>query len=222
MRPAAVVFDLYGTLADYSSLSAKMDGGRLSGEAFVAAWRTKQLAYAMAATIMERFEDFDDITGKAYAYVAALHGAPGGAAARERAVAAWSTLPAFPDAAEALAKLASLSIPAAVLSNGSESAVTASLEHLGLRDRFAHALSVDSVRRFKPHPDVYALATKAFGCAPADIVFVSSNGWDATGAAEFGFRVVWCNRGKLPDETFGASPEHVISSLGELGALLEN
>jgi 2-haloacid dehalogenase len=221
MMPRAVVFDLYGTLLDYSSLAATFAGSAAAPEAFVAAWRTKQLAYAMAATLMDRYADFDELTRRAYAYAAASHGMANDDESGTRAVAAWASLPAFADVAPALAHLASRGVVAAVLSNGKPSALAEAMKNAGLAGRFARVLSVDAVRRFKPHPSVYALATEAFDCEPHDIVFVSSNGWDSTGAAEFGFRVVWCNRGNLPAETFGAAPQHTIASLAELAAVLE-
>jgi 2-haloacid dehalogenase len=221
MKPLAVVFDLYGTLVDYTSLAARFGGVVAAPEAFVAAWRTKQLAYAMAATLMDRYRDFDDLTGRAYAYAAASHGAPHDDAAIAQAVAAWSSLPAYGDVAAALTELKTRGIATAILSNGTPPALAATLAAAKLTDRFTHVLSVDTVRAFKPDPRVYALATHTFACEPGDIVFVSSNGWDAAGAGEFGFRVVWCNRGKLPAETFGAAPAHTIATLAELAPVLE-
>ncbi len=62
-------------------------------------------------------------------------------------------------------------------------------------------LSVDTVKMFKPRPEVYALVTRKFSCAPADVMFVSSNRWDAmVGNRISVFRTVWINRGNAPDE----------------------
>ena len=221
MKPVAVVFDLYGTLLDYSALARSFDGGSVSSEIFVSSWRTKQIAYAMASTLMGTYADFDDLSGRAYAYAAALHGAPNAPADRERATAAWSSLPAFADVVLALDDLREHGIATAVLSNGTPRALTDSIAHARLAGRFAHVLSIDAVRKYKPHPDVYALVTAAFACTPSEILFVSSNGWDATGAAAFGFRVAWCNRGNLPNETIGHSPTHTMTSLADLTHFLE-
>jgi 2-haloacid dehalogenase len=80
-------------------------------------------------------------------------------------------------------------------------------------------LSVDAVRLYKPRAEVYALVTGRFGIAPQDVVFVSSNRWDVMGAASFGFRAVWVNRGRVPDEYADRPPQHSIASLAELPAL---
>jgi 2-haloacid dehalogenase len=74
-------------------------------------------------------------------------------------------------------------------------------------------LSVDTVKMFKPRPEVYALVTREFACQPADVVFVSSNRWDAMGATAFGFRTIWINRSKVPDEYPDFPPAAVVSDL---------
>ena len=88
----------------------------------------------------------------------------------------------------------------AILSNGSPPMLTSAVEAAGLKADLDAVLSVDAVKMFKPRPEVYALVTAHFSCKPADVVFVSSNRWDAMGATAFGFRTVWVNRAKAPDE----------------------
>lgn len=212
----AYVFDLYGTLVDYGSLGGHYRGGGAAGNAFVAAWRQKQLQYAMAATLMDRYADFDTLTGRAYAYVAAQFGEPADADACAAAVRAWAALPAFPDALETLRALRARGSRTAVLSNGTPAGIAATVAASGLAPELDALLSVDAVRGFKPRRDVYALATAHFATRAERLAFVSSNGWDAAGAAEFGFAVTWCNRAGLPHETFGAPPARTIATLAEL------
>lgn len=216
MTPLVYVFDLYGTLVDYASLRDKFAGIANDPDAFVLAWRQKQLAYSFAATLMERYTDFDTLTAHAFDYVAAAHRLTFDAAARAAAIDAWSHLPAFADARATLEALRARGAKTAVLSNGTPHALARTLATAGLTEHFDAVLSVDTVRKFKPHPAVYRLATERFATSPERIAFVSSNGWDATGAAEFGFSVRWCNRSGAPAETFGEPPERTISSLGEL------
>lgn len=214
--PLAYVFDLYGTLVDYATLRDRFVEHVADPDAFVLHWRQKQLAYAFAATLMDRYIDFDTLTGFAFDYSGAAHGLVVDADMRADAIAAWSHLPAFGDVATTIDALRARGIVTAVLSNGTPQALSATLATAGLADRFAAVLSVDAVRKYKPHADAYRLATEHFSTSPDRIAFVSSNGWDATGAAEFGFRVRWCNRGGLATETLGRAPERVISSLHEL------
>jgi 2-haloacid dehalogenase len=212
----AYVFDLYGTLVDYGSLRDRYLGLVADPDAFVASWRQKQIAYSFAATLMGVYEDFDALSGRAFDYVCAQAGLAIDPARTADAVAAWSSLPAYPDAVATLAGLRARGAKTAVLSNGTPAAVAVTLSNTGLAPYLDEALSIDAVRRYKPHPDVYRLATARFSTIPARIVFVSSNGWDATGAAVFGFRVAWCNRANLPAETLGPPPERTLRALAEL------
>ncbi|GAC1567634.1 MAG: haloacid dehalogenase type II [Vulcanimicrobiaceae bacterium] len=214
--PLAYVFDLYGTLVDYSSLRDRFAGRVADADAFVAAWRQKQLAYTFAATLMDRYVDFDTMTARAFDYTAATYEFAPGSAARSEAIAAWSHLPAYGDVAPTLRALRARGARTAVLSNGTPNALRTTLETAELSTLFDAVLSVDAVRKYKPHPDVYRLATQRFETSPERIAFVSSNGWDATGAAEFGFRVVWCNRSGAPPETFGAPPARTIATLANV------
>ncbi len=216
MGAAAFVFDLYGTLVDFTSLHELVANEAPDAQRFVETWRAKQLAYSFASTLMGRYEDFDALTGYALSYAAAAHGVALGAERHAELVAAWSSLPAYPDVPATLAALRGQRKRLAILSNGTPRALARIVRSAGLEGSFDAVLSVDAARAYKPSPAVYALAERALGYERAQIAFVSSNGWDATGAAEYGFEVFWCNRGRAPAETFGAAPARTIASLAEI------
>jgi 2-haloacid dehalogenase len=220
MTPDALVFDLYGTLLDFTSLRERVYLLTGSATTFVELWRTKQIQYSFAATMMDRYVDFDQLTAHALDYAAAAHKAVLSAEQRADLIASWSSLPAHADVPAALAALQARGIRLAVLSNGSPAAIARGVESAGLSRYFDALLSVDTVRAYKPRPEVYHLAVERFQCPRDRIGFVSSNGWDATGAAEFGFAVYWCNRSGAPAETFGAPPAREIASLSDLVALV--
>ncbi len=111
-------------------------------------------------------------------------------------------------------------MPLAVLTNGTLASANAALEHAGLRALLDDVLSVEAVRCYKPDPRVYHLALERFACTPREIAFVSSNGWDAAGAASFGFRVAWCNRAGAAPERLSPGPEATLAGLGELEAFV--
>jgi len=221
MAVAAVVFDLYGTLLAIDSMQTHVaEAGIRDPGAFVADWRRKQLEYAFLTSLAGAYRDFDSLTAHALAYTCAQRYVtleP----ERQRALAdAWRTMPAHGDVAIVLQTLASQNIPLAVLTNGTPSSANTALEHAGVRALLTDVLSVDSVRAYKPDPRVYALATARFTCAPGEIVFVSSNPWDAWGAATFGFRVAWCNRAGSAVETLSPAPETTLAGLHELPAFV--
>ncbi len=221
MRIAAIVFDLYGTLLaiDSMRMHCAAAGVRDPGP-FVAEWRRKQLEYAFLTTLANVYRDFDQLTADALAFTCAQLDVALTPAVQRALTDAWRTMPAYGDVAIVLQALAAKNIPLAVLTNGAPSSANTALQHAGVRDVLTDVLSVDSVRAYKPDPRVYALATARFSCEPGEIVFVSSNAWDAWGAATFGFRVAWCNRGGNPAETLAPAPETTLAGLHELPAFV--
>jgi 2-haloacid dehalogenase len=221
MKPAAVVFDLFGTLLDIASLRTAAAAFTGDPTALVATWREKQLGYAFAATLMERYQNFDELTERALRFAAARHAVT----LRERDVAelanAWRSVAPYEDARPALAALRRLGLRCGILTNGTPETSRAALEHAGLAEGIDVLLSVESVAEYKPSPRVYALVTDHYGLPAERFVFVTANGWDATGAAEFGLRVVWCNRTAAPAETFGAAAASTVPDLRVLVAELE-
>jgi 2-haloacid dehalogenase len=83
----------------------------------------------------------------------------------------------------------------------------------GLSSRLAGLLSVEDVGVFKPAPEVYELGCKYFDAEPSEILFVSSNGWDAAAAGLFGFHTIWANRSGAPVERLPKAPDHIASDL---------
>ena len=128
--------------------------------------------------------------------------------------------PSYADALPALKALRGAGLKTAILSNGSPSMLISATKASDLSDLLDEVISVEEVGIFKPHPSVYRLATEQFDCAPTRIAFISSNGWDAAGAAAFGFQVVWVNRRAAPREHLPAAANAEIGSLAGLAALL--
>jgi 2-haloacid dehalogenase len=107
------------------------------------------------------------------------------------------------------------------LSNGDPDMLGVAVRSAGLDGLLDHVLSVDSIRQYKTHPEAYALGTQALGLPAAQVVFVSSNGWDALGATWFGYQTLWVNRYQLPPEEIGPPPVRTGHSLREVLAFFE-
>lgn len=218
----AVIFDLFGTLLDIASLRnvAVTILGEDAAAKLLPHWRDKQISYSFAATLMDRYVDFDTITSLALDYALALAGSELDARRRRMLADGWLSLQPYPDATLALEALRSRSVRCAVLTNGTLATAKRALANSGLDRLLTDVWSVDEVRRFKPAPQVYAFAAERLGTPAGRIGFVSSNGWDATGAASFGFHVIWCNRSGAPRETLPPEPAHVVASLESLPHIL--
>ncbi|MDB5071992.1 MAG: haloacid dehalogenase, type [Candidatus Eremiobacteraeota bacterium] len=219
MAVAAVVFDLYGTILTIESMRTHVAAaGIADAGTFVANWRRKQLEYAFLTSMAHAYRNFDELTALALEHTCTQHGAALDAARRAELVEAWRSMPAYDDVAPALRALAARGVQLAVLTNGTPVSANAALEHAGVRALLTDVLSVEAVRAYKPDPRVYALATERFACAPRDIIFVSSNAWDAWGASHYGFRVAWCNRAGSAPEPLVPPPETTLAGLHELDA----
>jgi 2-haloacid dehalogenase len=221
----AILFDAYGTLFRLDSIesacaAALADRGANTPTAAELAtlWRAKQLEYSVHRSMMgrDRYVDFATVTTEALDYGLDRFGIELSPKERSRLFNAWRTPGADPEAKPMLDAFAPL--PRAILSNGEPGMLAAAVEAAGLTEHLDAVLSVDEVGVYKPHPDVYALGTARYRCNPEEIGFVSANGWDAAGAAVFGFRVCWVNRLGLPVERHGPRPEAIVRSLAEVPA----
>lgn len=213
--PAAYVFDAYGTLFDPQSVAVAADA-LLPGHGLdlARAWRAKQIEYTWLGSLMERREDFAAVTRGALDYALAALALPLDEAGRDALCGAWRRLAPYPDAPAVLARLAPR--PRWILSNGTLAMLQPLVEAGGLAGAIDGILSVDEAGIYKPSPRVYALACERLGLAPAQIAFVSANGWDAAGAKAFGFVTWWVNRHEAPRERLGPPPDAVVASLDAL------
>jgi 2-haloacid dehalogenase len=216
----ACVFDAYGTLFDASAATARTRnelGDR--ADALATLWRSKQLEYSWLRSLRGDYVDFWHVTGQSLDYALGVLGLRD-PAMRSRLMELYFVLDAFPDVRDALMEIKRAGLKTAILSNGSPSMLTAAAHRTCLEDLLDAVISVDAVRIYKPHPTVYQLAVDRLKLPAERICFVSANYWDASGAALFGFRVIWINRaGAMPDALPG-EPEHEIDSLAALPALL--
>jgi 2-haloacid dehalogenase len=219
VKVKACVFDAYGTLFDVhapvSAVAAEL-GER--GLEISAQWRRKQLEYTWLRSLMGRYEDFAEITADALDFALKanrLAGSP----LRERLLSLYERIAAYPDATACLKALKEAGARTGILSNGSPKMLAAAVASASIGGHLDYILSADSVRIYKPSPEVYKLAPNAFGAEPGEIVFVSANDWDCSGAAVFGFRVIHVNRSNGVAD-LGAAPEAEVKNLTEAARLI--
>jgi len=232
MTIRALVFDAYGTLYDVQSVLAKAEAlcpGK--GEVITQVWRLKQLEYTWLRSLMQDYVDFWEVTGSALDYALRAAGAEPNDAIREPLMENYLHLDPHPEAREALAALAGHKL--AILSNGSPRMLQELVRNSGVDRWIEAAISIDSVRAYKPHPSCYALVEPVLGVHKEEVLFVSSNSFDAVGAKAFGFEVAWIRRsgGGGPATIFGMlrgraeelghAPDHTVSALTDLPDLLQ-
>ncbi len=216
----ACVFDAYGTLFDVHSAVAH--GGAALGDKAQAvsdSWRQKQLEYTWLRSLMGAHADFWQVTSDGLDFALAAHGVDD-PSLKQRLLDLYLTLDAYPDVADCLSALRGGGKATAILSNGAPPMLEAAVGSAGLAELLDHVLSVETVGIYKPDRRVYQLAVDTLGTAAERICFVSTNAWDASGAAHFGFNVAWINRfDKQPDRLPGEIKAE-ITTLAELPRLL--
>ena len=224
--PRAVIFDAYGTLFDVYSIGAL--AGELFpgyGERLALLWRDKQIEYTRLVTMSgepgQHYRPFWELTRAGLRYATLRLGLTLDAGGEARLMDQYRQLAPFADSREVLTQLRARGVPTGILSNGDRAMLDAAVQSAGLGDLLTHVLSVDALRRYKTDDAAYALGPQAFGLAASEILFVSSNSWDALGATWFGYTTLWINRAGLPFEQLGTQPTHVAATLSELLALFD-
>ncbi len=215
--PRAVLFDAYGTLFDVYSvahLAEQLFPGH--GERLSLLWREKQIDYTRLLTLGGRYKPFWELTRAGLRYALQRLNLPADAAAEERLMNQYHHLSPFPEDVEVLTELQRRGVPAGILSNGDPEMLAVAVKSAGLAPLLQHLLSVHSVQRFKTDPAAYALGPQALNLPAQQILFVSSNGWDAIGATWHGYTTLWVNRAGLPLEQLDTEPTRTGTSLRDV------
>ena len=228
--PRAVLFDAYGTLFDVYSvalLAEQMFPGK--GQALSVLWRDKQIEYTRLVTTSKRgpaqesvYRPFWELTHAALVYAIQRIVAPTPAALSQMEgqidslMNQYRHLSAFPENRQVLGELKARSIPTGILSNGDAAMLSLAVKSAGLDGLLDHVISVDPIRKYKTDPAAYALGEQATDLAARQIVFVSSNAWDALAATWYGYQTLWVNRYQLPFEELGTEPTRSGNSLRDV------
>ncbi|MGH8796589.1 MAG: haloacid dehalogenase type II [Caldimonas sp.] len=215
--PQAVLFDAYGTLFDvYSVLALAEQLFPGHGERLSLVWRDKQIEYSRLVSMAGERRSFRALTLAGLRYAAARLGLELAADAETRLMAQYQQLAPFAENAGVLAELQHRGVPTGVLSNGDPDMLAELIGHAGFSAQLAPVLSVQETGRYKTDPAAYALGPAALGLRAGEILFVSSNCWDAIGATWYGYTTLWVNRAGLPLEPLETQPTRIGSSLRDV------
>lgn len=221
MPVTTCVFDAYGTLFDVSAAARR--AAEQPGQEQLAAiwpklaadWRLKQLQYSWLRAVTGTYVPFWKVTKDAldWAMEAAEIDDP---VLRETLLALYWELPAYKEAHTVLALLKATGFKTAILSNGSPEMLDGAVDFSGTRESLDAVISVDDVKIFKPAKAVYDLVQTRLGATTDKVLFVSANGWDAAGAAAYGFHTAWVNRANEPVDRLPGVPAHIFPDLNAI------
>ena len=217
------VFDAYGTLFDVDAaardLAVREPRLREIWPRLAADWRRKQLEYSWLREVMGDYTDFWTVTGDGLDWTMEAQGLTD-STLRADLMALYRELPAYGEVPAMLTALKTRGIARAILSNGAPDMLNAAVHTAGLAPLLDATLSVEDIRRFKPAQAVYDMIGARFETAPHEVLFVSSNGWDAAGAARAGFAVAWVNRAGLPRDRLPYGPQYELPDLSGVPDLI--
>lgn len=212
------IFDAYGTLFDVNAAArdaAAAPGNEVLAKVWpslAADWRAKQLQYTWLRAVAGEHIDFWQVTQDGLDWAMEAAGL-GDATLREQLLALYWELPAYGEVPDMLAALKAAGLATGILSNGSPDMLASAVKNAALDTVLDDVFSVDEIRTFKTAPEVYEMVTTAYRLYPEAISFQSSNRWDVAGATKFGFRTIWINRARMPDEYLDLSPSLILPDL---------
>jgi len=219
-----IAFDAYGTLFDVYSvgqLAEALFPGH--GQALALMWRDRQIEYTRLVTMSDPspngskyYLPFWELTIRSLRYVCQRMNLNLSAEYEKRLMDQYAKLTSFEDSLNVLKSIKEKGISTAILSNGSREMLSKVVESNGLKHYLDKVVTIEDVRLFKTAPQAYELLLKAFPVKKEEILFVSSNAWDALAAKWFGFDVFWVNRMAHPFEEIGHRPDYEGNSLGQV------
>ncbi len=201
-----IVFDAYGTLFDVNAAARNYAQSNANSEflpiweKLSSLWREKQISYTWYYTSLGFKTNFWKVTEDALDYALAYYRLSGDSNLRYSLLKLYRKLDLFPEVPEVLERLTKSNFPLAILSNGTSDMLFSAVKSAKISEHITAILSAEDVGLFKPHEEIYSKVLKYFSCKSSDVIFVSSNGWDAAGGAAFGFSTLWVNRSELPEE----------------------
>jgi 2-haloacid dehalogenase len=222
------VFDAYGTLFDVNAaarIAANEPDRKIFKEVWPSVsniWRMKQLQYTWLRSMTDSYTDFWSITQNSLDFALETHKLQNDLVLKERLLALYWELQPYSEVFPMLKDLKENGIKTAILSNGSPEMLSGAVRSSDLNELIDEIISVETVKIFKPSARVYEQVENIIGCSKANVLFVSSNGWDIAGAAGFGFTTAWVNRLKDPIDRLPHKPMHIVEDLTSIPSFFSN
>ncbi len=213
-----LAFDVYGTLLNTHGVVTTLE--KLIGnqaQAFSQTWRDKQLEYSFRRGLMKSYDVFPVCISDALDYSCLFYKTPFTDDEKNELLHIYNALPAFDDAITSLQELKKTDNHLYAFSNGPIVTIEKLLTTANIREYFLDIISVDSIKTFKPSPDVYRHFVIASNAEKENAWLISSNPFDVIGAISAGMKAVWVQRSKeMVFDPWGIEPTITINSLSQL------
>jgi 2-haloacid dehalogenase len=213
MTIKAYVYDAYGTLFDVHSVSVKAESEFNGyGKTISELWRKKQVEYFMLHQLTGNYKPFSEVTRNALLYTLKNLSLQNNEDALNSLMQSYLELEVYEEVHATLENLQNQNKKQIIFSNGTYEMLNPLIEKRELNP-LLNVLSVDDVKQYKPAPAAYKYALETLGVDPHEVLFMSSNFWDITGASSFGFKTAWINRADLEIDELGIKPDYIYKDL---------
>ena len=208
----AIIFDAYGTLFDVNS-AAKKCKNKIGDkwEDFADYWRTTQLEYTWLRSLMNRHQDFLQVTEDSLSKSMKVYNIEKNM--KVELLNLYKVLTPFEEVPETLQLLKDKKYKLAILSNGTPDLLNKLVSSNNLDNYFEDIFSVEEVGIYKPDSRVYDIPTKKYGIKKNEVIFLSANTWDISGGGNYGYQSVWVNRNNNIFDNLDYTPKYQIQSL---------
>ena len=215
MKTKSIVLDAYGTLFNVNSAAEKCkDKIGDKWENFSNFWRTTQLEYTWLRSLMSRHKDFWHVTEDSLDKSMKVFNINPNM--RTELLDLYKILSPYPEVKETLELLREKKIKLSILSNGTPTLLDELVSRNNLKNIFDDIFSVEEAGIFKPDSKVYDLPINKYNIEKNEVLFLSANTWDVSGAGNYGYNTVWVNRNNNIFDKLDFEPNQQISNLSEL------
>jgi len=215
-----LVFDVYGTLFDVHSVEKKCDAlYKGHGAEISQIWRQKQLEYSFLRQIMGQYLTFKQVTLDALGFALQTLELSYDETQLHSILAEYEKLEAYVEVEKVLSEANNKQL--IIFSNGSRDMLEPLVEQSGLAQYFDNVISVDDIKQYKPSPASYIQVLNTLDLEREEVLFMSSNGWDISGAKSFGFKTAWINRKRAPVEVLNLEPDYIFHDLNGILNLVD-
>jgi len=218
--PQVIFFDVNETLLDMHPLKSAINAA-FGNKAAFNQWFGLLLQHSLVATVTDNYFNFGTLADTALDMAAnMLEENPLSLEEKHRLTSLLKQLPPHPDVPQGLRQLQAAGFRLVAFTNSPPATLAEQLRFAGLSEYFEQQLSVETVRRYKPHPATYHYAVQQAGVAPAEALLVAAHGWDVAGALSAGLQAAFVARPGQTLYPLAPPPTYQAAALPELARQL--
>ncbi len=190
---STLIFDVNETLLDLQPLKDSINNSLQDLNA-ANVWFAQLLHYSLVESITGTYHDFSEIAAAVLKMNAQKHNLDFSQDEIKKILSPIQSLHPYPEVKDGLKQLKDSGYEMVAFSNGKPEVLKNQLEFSKLDHYFDHILSVEAVKKYKPHADTYRYAIKQAGGEIETSMMVAAHGWDVAGANRAGLQTAFIQR----------------------------